>query len=111
MDPLQKLISDRMAELDLSFRRAAERGGGLVSHATLNNITLGRHSTQFEDDTLRGIALALDLPLSQVREAASVSREPPTEFRLPKKANRLTHADRAAILKVVDALLDAHQQD
>jgi hypothetical protein len=97
-----------MAELDLSFRRAAARSGGLVSHATLNNIVLGRHSGHFDDETLRGVALALDLAQSKVREAAGEDRQTPSEFRLPKKANRLTPAERAAILKMVDALLDAH---
>ena len=107
MTPLQQLILDRMAELDLSYRGAAQRAGGLVSHATLNNIALGRHSGVFDDDTLRGIALGLDLSLSAVRRAAGEKPTAPTEFRLPKKANRLTPAQRRAVLQVVDALLDA----
>lgn len=106
MTPLQELIVTRMAELDLSFRGASARSGGLVSHGTLNAITLGRHSGHFDDETLRGIALALDLPQSKVREAAGMDPRTPTEFRLPKKANRLSPSERKAILAMVDALLD-----
>lgn len=113
MTPLQELIVNRMNELDLSFRAAEQRsmagGRPLVSRATLNKIALGRHRGVFDDDTLHGIALALDLSQSVVRAAAG---EPAgqTEFRLPKKANRLTAGERAAILKMVDALLDVHSE-
>ena len=106
MTPLQEMVVGRMAELGLSFRGAAARSGGLVSHGTLNTIALGRHSGHYDDETLRGVALALDLPLTKVREAAGLDRQSPTEFRLPKKANRLSPAQRKAILTMVDALLD-----
>lgn len=109
MTPLQEMLVNRMSELDLSFRGAAARSGGLVSHGTLNNIALGRHSGNYDDDTLRGIALAVDVPLSRVRDAAGLDRQSPTEFRLPKKASRLTPAQRKAILTMVDALLGGDQ--
>lgn len=109
MTPLQELVVNRMNELGLSFRGVAQRSGGLVSHGTVNNIALGRHSGVFDDDTLRGVALGLDLPLSKVREAAGRQRDQPSEFRLPKKANQLSPADRKAILAMVDALLDKNR--
>jgi hypothetical protein len=94
-----------MSELELSFRKAAARSGGLVSHATLNEVALGRHGGKFNDETLRGIALALDVSQSAVWEAAGAP-QPATEFRLPRKANRLTAAQRKTVLNMVEMLLD-----
>ena len=110
MTPLQTLVLTRMAELGLSFRTAAARSGGNVSHSTLNNIVLGKHGGQFDDETLHGIALALDLPQSRVREAVGATRDAPTEFRLPRKANKLSPAERRAVLTLVDALLEHHSE-
>lgn len=107
MRDLQRLILDRLSELELSFRDAARRSNGLVSHATLNNITTGRHSGKLTDQTFRGIALAVDLPLSTVADAAGVTlRREGTIFRLPERASRLTPRQRRAVLQMVDALLD-----
>lgn len=110
MTPLQELVANTRATLGRSLREAAERSGGLVSHATINNIELGRHNGQLDESTIRGLALALDLSQTQIREAAGLSRTAPSEFRLPKKANRLTPSGRAAILRMVDALLEEHQE-
>ena len=107
MTPMQELVANRLAELDLSLRRAADKSGGLVSHAALNGIVLGKHGGRYEERTLQGIALALDVPLSKVQKTAELDAGPSvTEFRLPKKAGRLTPKQRQAVLKMVDALLD-----
>ena len=116
---LRELIANRRSELDLSFRAAAEKsavGTGparrlLVSHSTLARLEAGGgQGTKINDDTLQGVALALDLPLSKVREAAGAPA-PHEEFRLPKKASQLTDAERKAILSMVDALLAHHKDD
>lgn len=109
MTPLQELLVNRRAELGRSYREAADKAGGLVSHGTLYNVERGIHRTKFTDDVLRGIALAYDLPLTQVQAAVGDARVASTEFRLPKKADQLTAADRRALLVMVDALLAAHQ--
>lgn len=108
MTPLQQLVVDRLAELNLSYRAAQDRAGKLVTHSTINNIAMGR--TQWDgipNKTLRGLALALDLPYSQIEQAWKDScAAPPTEFRLPKKADKLTPSQRKAVLAFVNALLD-----
>lgn len=106
MTTLPELIKNRMAELELSYRDLARAAGGLVSHGTIHAIASGRHAGHYDDKTLQGIALAINLPQSKVREAAGMDPRTPTEFRLPKKANRLTASERKAILAMVDALLD-----
>lgn len=112
---LKLLVANRRAELDLSLRAAADKtidrtGRPLISHATISEIERGAHTTNYADRTLQGLALALDLPLSKIREAAGVPVERPTEFRLPKKANQLTPAEQKAILQMVDALLSLHEE-
>ena len=109
MTPLQELVVNRMAELGLSFRRAADKSGGMVSHSTLSNIALGAHGGKFEPDTLPGIALALDLPLSKVETAAGGRESAPPVFKLPKEANYLTASERRAVEVMVRALLEGHK--
>ena len=107
MTPLQQLVLDRMAELDLSFREAAAKSSGKISAAALNNIATGNKTPKhYSDKSLEGIALALDVRLSVVRKAAGETEKTPTEFRLPKKAQRLTAKQRQAVLAMVNALLD-----
>lgn len=106
MTPLQSLITDRLAELRLSYREAAEKSGGLVSFGTLNQLALGTRGPQISEQRLRGIALALDVSIEKVREAAAASRSTSgTEFRLPAKASELDPRERKAVLAMVDAFL------
>jgi transcriptional regulator with XRE-family HTH domain len=109
---LGRLIADRLNELGLSYRSAADRSGGAVSHATLNALVLGRGnvSRRLNDRTLVGIATALDLPLSDVRAAAGVTADEPMEFVLPPAAARLSSRGRAAILAMLAALLEAEER-
>jgi hypothetical protein len=114
MTPLEQLVTNRLAELGddrgpLSFRRAAERSGGLVSHQMLQFIATGRGSEQYSERVLKGIALAIDVPLSKVQEAAAETPHM-REFRLPEKSANLTAKDRRAVEAMVNALLDAHDR-
>jgi hypothetical protein len=119
MTPLQELVVNRMAELNLSLRDASDKtvvgrnGDGkeerLLSHAAISNIRLGKHGGGFTDRTLKGLSLALELPLSTIKARAAESFGPQeTEFRLPKKAAK----ERKLILNMVNALLhDAEAED
>jgi len=105
---LQRLVSERMSELSLSYRRAAARSGGKVSHGTLNSIVTGRHSWRLDARTVEGIAQALELEPAAIETAVGrVSRSAESEFVLPQKANRLNAAERRAVLSMIDALLTA----
>lgn len=92
-----------MKELGLTLRGAAERSGGLVSHANIANIVHGTHGPAYSERTMKGLALAIDVPYSRVVEA--VEKGLPDDFRLPKKARDLTMAQRRAVLSMIDALL------
>ncbi len=103
---LQHLVLDRLATLDISQREAARRSNGMITYTTIGMIASGRHSGHISERTAQGLALALDIPESKVRDAAHMTRRTPqTEFRLPRKANRLSPRSRRAVLSMIDALL------
>ncbi|ANZ21692.1 hypothetical protein SNOUR_42320 [Streptomyces noursei ATCC 11455] len=112
-DDLQKLVLARLAELGsarrpLSYRAAAARSQGHISHGTIGRIARGQHTGALEDETLDGLALALDVPRTHIEKAAGIFRERPLQpFTLPPRASRLSHSEREVVLSVVDALLAA----
>lgn len=107
-ETLAELVAAKRGELGLSYRQAAERSQGLISHSRLAAIENGE-DRGVSDALLRGISTALDLPISRVRKAAGA---PPTDrpFTLPARANRLTPRERRLVLNLVDTLLAAREQ-
>lgn len=110
---LQQLVNDRLHELGdrkgpLSARQAAARANGKVSYETLRLIARGDHSGKLTDETVDGLALALDVPRSRVLAAMGLAlTQPLPPFMLPDRANRLTRPQRKVVLSVVDAILGA----
>lgn len=109
MTPMQKLVSERIAALGLSYRQAAERANGLLSHTTIQRIANGESAGSWSAKTLRGLSLALDVPLSEVEKAAGAPAQG-TKFRVPPEWDRLSASERAAVKAVADALLKAHKK-
>lgn len=108
---LQRLVLDRLSELDLNYHQASQRTHGKLKHQTLSAIGRGEHSGRIKDNTAELLALALDVPVSTVRRAAHMSQtQPPTEFTLPAKANRLSPKQRKAILAIIDGFLAEQEQ-
>lgn len=111
---LQQLVERRLKELGgprgpMSSRSAAARSEGKVSYETLRLLRIGQHSGSISREVAEGLALALDLPLETVLGAAG-QRIPLGPFVLPPRAETLTKSERAAVLSVVDAILDAADQ-
>lgn len=112
---LQKLVERRLIELGdhrgpLPTRRAAARAEGKVSYETLRLIKIGQHSGSISEEVAEGLALALEVPLDAVLTVAG-RRIPQGPFVLPKRADTLTKSERAAVLSVVDAILEAAAQE
>lgn len=113
---LQELVIERLSELGspqrpLSYRAAAARSQGRVSHGTIGRIARGGHPGVLEEATLSGLALALDVPRARIELAAGIYRDQPAEpFVLPPRANRLTRRERAVVLSMIDALIAASEQ-
>lgn len=95
-EDLPTLVSRRLRELGLTYRAAERRtgrdprrrSGYAVSNTHIGAIANGTHRGLVTEETLQGLALALDLPISQLRAAAGVST--PTPRRVPRGAEELT---------------------
>lgn len=107
MTPMQQLVRARLAHLGISQREAGDRSHGLLSHATLSRIMNGVSAGPWSVKTLRGLSLALDMPLSEVETVALVPSAG-AAFELPREASRLTAEERRAVLQVVRVLLERH---
>lgn len=113
---LRQLVLRRLAELGergrpLSQRDAADRSGGRISHATIGNITSGRHGGKLDDRTVEGLALALDVPRSEILRALHrTSQSVLRPFEAPERWQRLTHTQRKVVISVGNALLDSYEQ-
>lgn len=112
---LQQLVDRRLRELGdhrgpMSTRRAAAQSGGRVSYETLRLLKIGRHSGAITHEVAEGLALALDLPIATVLQVAG-QRIPLGPFVLPARAETLTKSERAVVLSVVDAILQAAEHD
>lgn len=107
---LSELVAAERQRQGLSLRQVADRSGGLITSSTVHAVERGDRQT-FEDDTLDGLAKALDLPIDRVRKAAGVRRPDTDElFVLPRRAQRLNRRERQVVLDVVDALLEAKRR-
>lgn len=63
-----------MTELGLSYREAAEKSRGMLSHSTFSRLCKPeRWAGRVTGRTIDGLALALDLPPSRIRKAADLS--------------------------------------
>jgi transcriptional regulator with XRE-family HTH domain len=69
-ETMQTLVANRLVELDLSLRQAAARTEGMITFVTIGNIARGYTPDRYSAKTLRGLALALDLPLSRIQAVA-----------------------------------------
>lgn len=112
---LQELVDRRLTELGtgrgpMSTRQAAARSGGKVSYETLRLIKIGQHSGSISQEVAEGIAEALEVPVDDVLRLAG-RRIPQGPFVLPRRAETLTKSERAVVLSVVDAILDAAAQE
>ncbi len=112
---LQQLVERRLRELGdhrgpMPSRRAAARSQGKVSYETLRLLRIGQHSGAISQEVAEGLALALDVPVATVLQVAG-QRIPQGPFVLPRRADTLTKSERAVVLGVVDAILDAAEKD
>lgn len=111
VDQLQLLVLTRLAELGepgkaMSPREAARRSNGAVSYDTLYQIANGKHSGRLTDSVAAGIAAALEVPVSDVYDAAGAPR-PQGRWLPPERLDRLTLEQRRLLEDLGGALLDA----
>ena len=70
LNPLQRLIQQRLREQGWSYREAARRGG--LPHSTIHTLATTRNlGRPPRPDTIDALAKGLDVPVSAVRAAAA----------------------------------------
>lgn len=122
-ETLQELVERRLREMgqrrgrgeNLSLREAwlrlpeQEGGSRAVSYETVRRIRELGHN-KIGDTTADALATMLEVPVAEVLQAAG-QRPRLGRFDLPRRADRLTETERAAVLGVVDAILNAGDVD
>lgn len=115
-ETLQQLVQRRQRELGggqgpISTRQVWLRGGGEDewSYETVRRIVERGHSN-IGDKVADRLAIALNLPVSKILEAAG-QRQRGEPFVLPVRANRLSAAERNILRAVMDAMLGAYAED
>jgi transcriptional regulator with XRE-family HTH domain len=72
LNPLQRLIQQRLRERGWSYREVARRGG--LPHSTVHTLAATRNLARPpRPDTIDALAKGLDVPVSAVRAAAAAS--------------------------------------
>lgn len=107
---MQQLVHDRLIALGISQREAAQRSNGLITNSTLSRILSGVSAGPWSLKTLRGLSLALDVPMSTVEKIAGTPTAGP-EFRVPPEWELLNAKQRKVVYDLVNALLKAHRPD
>lgn len=111
---LQELIRTRLAALGergkpMSHREAARRSRGAFTNETLSAILRGNHGGGITDQTAKGLAAALEVPLTVVYEAAGAPM-PESRWQMPARFDRLTPSQRKLVEDVAAALLEAYDR-
>lgn len=118
-ETLQELVERRLREMgqrrgrgeNLSLREAWLRlpeqanGSRAVSYETVRRIRELGHN-KIGDTTADALATMLEVSVDEVLQAAG-QRPRLGRFEMPRRADRLTENERAAVLGVVDAILNA----
>jgi hypothetical protein len=108
---LGKLVRDRLDELNLSARSAAEKTGGLISHVTLQDAANGTQR-KMGTKTLTALAAAVQLPVKKVQDAhdADLQEYLNQPLILPAKAAALSDAGRQALVAHMEWLLEQERR-
>lgn len=114
VETLTDLVRRRLLELGdegqpLPASRAAAKARGKVSAELIRVIVRGEHKGGLRDDTAEGLAMALDVPVQEVYDAAGALR-PGTPWQWPSRFDRLGPRQRTLVQNLAAALLDAYDQ-
>ena len=125
LNPLQRLIQQRLGERGWSYREVARRGG--LPHSTIHTLATTRNLTRPpRPDTIDALAKGLDVPVAVVRATAAESTglhyydqapdgqaHPADQERqlLIASIDELTPEDRRHVAALVDSLRNRASQD
>lgn len=114
VNQLQDMVIRRLDELGdgtepLSFRAAAERSRGLLTHETVRSLALGKHTNRIRDKTAQGLSNLLGVPVDRVYAAAQVPK-PGVRWQWPPRFDRLNEAERRSVEDMAQRILDAYER-
>ena len=109
MNPLQSLISTRLGELGLSQRAASQRASALLNPNTIGRILRGE-TLRVTDQTIAGLALALDVPQSVVRAAADDTARPEVFVEMVENFAKLSPELQARVMAVMQDAMAEHEE-
>lgn len=120
MNSLQRLIRNRMLELDLTYQQVADAGG--VPKSTIHSLSRRTALVQFpRRATLAGLARGLQLPLDVVRAAATeaagyqlqnitTTLEDASNLRILAAAHgQMTPTEQATLRRIAIAMLETEK--
>lgn len=112
-ESLAELVTTQMYRLGgdkpLSLRDVAERSRGRLSPENVRRISRGEHQGNIGDKVAEGLALALEMPLTEVYRVAGLP-QPSGRWEWPPKFERLSVQQRAIVEDVAQGFLAAYEQ-
>lgn len=109
VNPLQELISERLTALELSQRAASLRAASLLNPNTIGRILRGE-TIRITDQTVAGLALALEVSQDRVRAAAEATAHPERYLSYAGDFVKLTPEQQQRVFDVMDAVLAEHAE-
>lgn len=108
MNPLQRLITERLEAEGLSQRQACARTSGALTTATMSRVASGV-TVRLTAKTINALATALDVRPSVVRAAAEATAKPAQLFAYTQECAQLPAEKQAEIIAFMAGLLKSHQ--
>jgi hypothetical protein len=109
VNPLQALITTRLSELELSQRAASLRASSLLNSNTIGRILRGE-TLRITDQTVAGLALALDVPQDTVRAAAEDAANPQRYIDYTENFAKLSPDAQSKVFAVLEEVLAEHEE-
>lgn len=114
VEGLADLVSTRMIVLGdergpLSLRNVVQRSGDRLSPETLRRIARGEHQGNISDRVAEGLAVALEIPIGRIYEAAGLP-QPKRRWEWPAVFDRLSIAERTVVEDVARGFLQAYER-
>lgn len=107
MSELSARLAQRADELGWSARRVAAEAaehGFTITHAAVADYLRGRAASRPKEQTLKALATALDLPLSELRTLAGLPAGELEPYEAPPEADRLDDRQRRALNELIRAI-------
>lgn len=105
---LQRLVKDKLAAGDLSYRAAAGHSHGLIDHSAIHQIATGRMQGNLSEKAIAGLALALQCSPREVEDAIEETLRPKRFMELSRRLAGLPAEKQAELIDMIEQVLNEH---